>query len=64
MPPLAKMPKLARVLIFAACCAGLLALVIFIAVATKNLLIIIPSTLSAAYLALVAASVTVFPDLR
>jgi hypothetical protein len=52
------------VLIFAACCSALLALVIFIAVITENLLIMIPSTLSAIYLALLAASATVFPDLK
>ena len=57
-------PRWATVLIFAACCSVLLALVIFIAVATKNLLIIVPSTLSAIYLALLAASATVFPDLK
>ena len=52
--------KLGRGLFFAAACLILLADVVFIAVATKfNLLIVIPSVLSAAFLAAYAAYRTV-----
>ncbi len=50
------------VVIFAASCLFLLADVVFISVATEfNLLIIIPATLSAAYLAYSVALATVLP---
>jgi hypothetical protein len=51
--------KLIGGLIFAALCLCLLTDVIFIAIATKSLLIIIPSVLSAAFLAIYAAHLTV-----
>lgn len=51
--------KLIGELIFAALCLGLLTDVIFIAIATKSPLIIIPSALSAAFLAIYAAHLTV-----
>lgn len=54
--------KVTRVLIFAASCLVLFADVVFIAVATKfNLLIVIPSVLSAAFLAVCVAYRTVLP---
>ena len=51
--------KLTKGLIFAASCLGLLADVIFIAIATKSLLIIIPSVLSTVFLAVYVAHLTI-----
>ena len=51
--------KVIEILIFIACSIALLADVAFIAWATRNLLIVVPVTLAAAYLAYAAAHWTI-----
>ena len=53
------MTKVIEILIFIACSIALLADVAFIAWATRNLLIVVPVTLAAAYLAYAAAHWTI-----
>jgi Flp pilus assembly protein TadB len=54
-----EMPNTVKVLIFIASCIALLADVAFIAWVTRNLLIVVPVTVAAAYLAYAAAHWTI-----